>query len=133
MLVDKTILDSKTGCWIWQGAIGNRGYGQLKVKGRSWRAHRYFYETSRGKIKNGMVLDHVCRNIVCVNPDHLEMVTVAENTRRGRSAKLNYSKVANIKKLYTSGLSQTKISKLFNINQGQVSRIVLGKAWSLTM
>lgn len=46
-------------------------------------AHRYVYESIRGPIPEGLVLDHLCRNTSCVNPDHLEPVTYGENFRRG--------------------------------------------------
>lgn len=66
-------------CLIWTGRIGNRGYGLYG--GRV--AHRQVYEIERGPIPAGLVLDHLCRQKACVNPDHLEPVTQAENLRRG--------------------------------------------------
>jgi hypothetical protein len=70
-------------CWEWTGAR-NRGYGygKLRVADRFVLAHRYAYELLVGPIPEGLDLDHLCRNIICVNPGHLEPVTVAENNRR---------------------------------------------------
>ena len=48
-------------------------------------AHRVAYEIIKGKIPDGLDLDHLCRNKVCVNPDHLEAVTRRENLMRGNT------------------------------------------------
>jgi hypothetical protein len=70
-------------CWIWLGTISSTGYGQISIGGtRSKLAHRVSYTLHRGAIQDGLTLDHLCRNTLCVNPDHLEPVTLAENVRR---------------------------------------------------
>jgi len=74
-------------CWHWIGATGDTGYGRFNtgVSGghRAVYSHRYAWERLRGPIPVGLVLDHLCGNRLCVNPDHLEPVTMYENTRRG--------------------------------------------------
>lgn len=70
-------------CWPWVGALRPDGYGFLLVNGRLERAHRLVYELVKGKIPDGLILDHLCRNPRCVNPAHLEAVTRRENTLRG--------------------------------------------------
>lgn len=77
---------SKTGeCWIY----GNgKRYGSIIIDGKNKRAHRVYYELTVGPIPEGLQLDHLCRNIACVRPDHLEPVTNQENTRRGLSGVL---------------------------------------------
>lgn len=75
-------------CWLWTGgSSGNRThkYGDLSVGGKTFRAHRLSYVLARGEIPEGKVIDHLCCNPLCVNPDHLEAVSQGENTRRGRS------------------------------------------------
>jgi len=67
------------GCWNWCGAIGTGGYGQLKWEGKRWQAHRVVWALSGRTLLDGLVLDHLCRNRRCCNPDHLRQVTDAEN------------------------------------------------------
>ena len=80
-------------CWIWTAYIKPDGYGTFGYKYTMYRAHRFAYEWLVGKIPEGMVTDHYRMNPgprnapcsrACVNPEHLEIVSVKENTHRGR-------------------------------------------------
>lgn len=77
-------VDKTETCWNWT-ASKNRIYGQFKVGGRKGvniPAHRYSYEMLVGQIPDGLVVDHLCCNKKCVNPDHLEAVTQRINVHR---------------------------------------------------
>ena len=77
--VDK---DGPGGCWLWTASIKPQGYGEMRVDGVNCYAHRISYEHHKGPIPEGYQIDHLCRVRHCVNPDHLEAVTQAENIRR---------------------------------------------------
>lgn len=81
-------VDSGTGCWEWTGPVFQvNGYGQFSVTYRGTAmAHRAFWISEFGPIPEGLVVDHLCRNRKCVNVDHMDLVTVSENTRRGLSS-----------------------------------------------
>lgn len=72
-------------CWPWRGSVDRKGYGRLRVDGRTALAHRIGYELCVGPIPEGLTLDHLCRNRGCVNPAHLEPVTHRENCLRAVS------------------------------------------------
>lgn len=74
-------VDKSGDCWIWTAGATSAGYGLFKHQ----YAHRISYRLHRGEIPEGLELDHLCRVTRCVNPDHLEAVTHAENVRRGMS------------------------------------------------
>src|SRR5215469_6072754 len=71
-------------CWLWRGYEGAGGYGRFAIEPRdNIQAHRFSYQLFVGLIPKGLVIDHLCRVHLCVNPDHLEAVTSCENSRRG--------------------------------------------------
>lgn len=73
-------------CWEWKASLDTDGYGMFRHRkpfDRMYGAHRYAYENLIGPIPDGLQLDHLYRNHKCVNPRHLEPVTLLENIRRG--------------------------------------------------
>lgn len=82
--------------WMWTGAYaGKEGlrYGTIQIGSRAdgtrkkVKVYKLLYERLVGPIPDGLLLDHLCKITLCVNPEHMEPVTPAENVRRGDQAK----------------------------------------------
>lgn len=119
-----------TPCWTWQlrKTLPNKrssgGYGQLRHKGREYLAHRFYYERAKGEIPDGLTLDHLCRNRDCVNPDHLEPVTLLVNVRRSRSMKLTDDQARMIEQLVRGGgETDGAIAERFGVSRQTVALI----------
>lgn len=120
------IIDSDTGCWEWQLAKTTAGYAETWNGTRPVYAHRTLYEDQYGPIPPGMQLDHLCRNRGCVNPDHMEPVTNAENSRRGDRTKLTWEQVHEIRSSETSG---KELAAKFGVAPCTISHVRTGRSW----
>ena len=76
-------------CWNWTGAEDGRGYGQIRVDGKSLKSHRLSYEFFNGHIPEGLVIDHKCHNPACVRPDHLRAATQKQNMEHRQGPQKN--------------------------------------------
>ena len=97
--------EPNSGCWLWTASEDGRGYGQFAPFG--WRglhkqgsikAYKFAYLFYRGSVPDGKELDHVCRNRLCVNPDHLEPVSHRENVLRGDSPSARQARQTHCKR-----------------------------------
>ena len=79
------IIDASSECWVWQKGQNGAGYGVAWNRSTKTKplAHRAYYEAHKGPIPASLVIDHLCRNRLCVNPDHLEAVENIVNVLRG--------------------------------------------------
>lgn len=84
---NKVEADPITKCWNWTKALNKDGYGifRIDIKEGTILSHRFAYETNKGVKPFETTLDHLCRNRKCVNPEHLEAVSLRENQVRGNS------------------------------------------------
>jgi hypothetical protein len=115
-------------CWIWQRTKLRGRYGKATAPpGRSQLAHRVYYEDAHGPIPDGLTLDHLCRVPACVNPDHLEPVTQAENNRRGENTRLTEDSAREIR---ASTEPQARLAARFGVSVSAVSLVQRGKTWA---
>lgn len=84
----KHVRVEKNGCWNWQAFKDRDGYGEFRFSTEKHKkAHRYSYEIHKDEIPAGLVIDHLCKNPSCTNPEHLEAVTNQVNSERAGSFK----------------------------------------------
>lgn len=100
--VDK---NGPNGCWIWKGKLNKAGYGQFKCMDFTTRfTHRIAYALYHGELPPWsnkpprVEIDHLCRVVACLNPDHLEAVTHTENLRRGKTVNARFAKQTHCKR-----------------------------------
>lgn len=119
-----------TPCWIWQLSRTTDGYGHMSDgTGRQRPAHRVMWERQHGAIPAGLQLDHLCRVRACVNPDHLEPVTNATNTRRSNTAKLTSADVAEIRQAVEQGTTYTMLATRYGVCIATIGHIATGRNW----
>ncbi len=86
---------SKLECWVWQGASDEFGYGLVKWRNRKYRVHRLSYILKKGPIPTGYEIHHKCRNTLCGNPDHLQLVTRVSHPGLGSNQNTNKTHCKN--------------------------------------
>ncbi len=117
--------EPNSGCWIYEGS-GSFGYGFFWLNGKNERAHRVSYRHFKGDIPEGLCLDHLCRVRCCVNPDHLEAVTIKENVVRGIMGSGETSPIAKFWRDKThcpQGHEYTERSTYYNLRGSRECRL----------
>jgi len=131
----------QNGCIEWTGAKRRGGYGELRLHGKLFGAHRFAWELANGPIPNALHVCHRCDNPLCVNPAHLFVGSDADNKadmrRKGRQpfgerngmCKLSTDVVDEIRRAYEDGnVSQSALGRKYGIAQSHVGRLVRGES-----
>lgn len=78
-------------CFIWTGPDSGTGrgggYGRMSLNSQTVATHLVVYTHFYGYIPSKKQIDHKCRNRLCCNPAHLEMVSQKENCKSRDAAK----------------------------------------------
>ncbi len=130
---DLHIPEPNSGCWLWLGLPGGRGYGRVRVAGRQERAHRVSHEIHVGPVARHLFVCHRCDNRMCVNPAHLFVGTpqdnIADMMAKGRHAYGPQCKPNPKQGQDQSGVSQRGLARELGINASTISSICRGKSW----
>lgn len=121
----------KTPCWIWTALLSRDGYGLAKRGGHRIVAHRLIWEESGREIPgDGYELDHLCKQRSCVNPDHLEVVTILVNRRRASYCRMDENMVREMRRLRIGDdLTYAELAKRFHLSVAGVASIIQGRVW----
>lgn len=143
-IMERVTPEPTTGCWLWLGAVGRGGYGNLVFDGVAIAAHRAAFWAFNGDVPAGMSVLHHCDTRSCVNPAHLWVGSQAENMadmlKKGRNRPRPVTGSRNVQSKLTEAdiapicalapvLPQRRIASIFGVTQLVVSRIVRGLTW----
>jgi hypothetical protein len=85
--IERKSVRNNDGCLIWTGHIDTSGYPNVKWKNNNYLVHRAYYKIMVADIKRHDTLDHLCRNKLCIETQHLEPVSRSENIKRMQISK----------------------------------------------
>ena len=132
-------IDFSGDCWLWTAGLNRKGYGSFYYDGKMWATHRLAYFLANGELPPApLVIRHKCRSKNCVNPDHLEEGTIADNNRDKKrdgtqctgekhySAKLTWEQVRQIR-----GRTETTrvLAKEYGVSHTTIEYLLIKKTW----
>ena len=128
----------ESGCIRFTGHLDGEGYGRIMVARVKYMAHRLSYYLSNGTIPDGYVVRHKCDNPSCINPEHLEVGTQADNiadkVSRGRQARGSGAGRAilteeSVREIRSSPLKVSELSTLYGVSVVSIRNILRRKTW----
>jgi hypothetical protein len=139
-------INTKTDCWLWNGATTNFGHGRIKINNKFFSVHRLSYIIHIGKIPKELFVCHHCDNPSCINPQHLFIGTRSDNMKdaynKGR-LKIPHNKGENVpghiltekdvKKIikikHTQKITDSELGKKFRVARQTINGIINNEKW----
>jgi hypothetical protein len=129
-------VDKTDGCWLWRGYLDRGGYGQIRVNGVFYKAHRYAWQLAHNRpVPIGMLVCHACDNRRCVRWDHLFIGTCLDNmqdaSRKGRMGVPQKLTAEDVRFIRSSKgvIRQSELAERFGVSDGMVGHIQAGRKW----
>ena len=133
---DSIVPVTETGCWLWEGAANNKGYGQF---GRHY-VHRLMFEKYVRPLTPGEVVMHICDTPCCCNPNHLRAGTPADNTAdmlakkrdalRGDRSRRRKLSATQVRRIRSDKRSNQEVAAAYGISYSHACAIRRGEFWS---
>lgn len=129
--------EPNTGCWLWTASVKPSGHPQIRVGKKTRYAHRLMWILYNRRIPKRKEIRHRCDQPSCINPQHLELGSHADNMRdmalRNRNVgtrSLSAIKVAEIKVALSKGVLHRIIAKKYKVHRSTITLINRGMTWS---
>lgn len=138
-VLERSIPEPNTGCWLFAKSLKNNGYGQLWWNGKRRDAHRWAWTMARGEIPAGLHVLHSCDVRSCVNPDHLFLGTNRDNIRdmvakgrNSRGAAHTNAKLTDeiVREIRSSSESSYILARRFGVSRAAIIKVRRRKTWA---
>ena len=142
--LSQKITVNENGCWLWLSQPGAGRYAKMRIGSRSDNTrrvvavHRFMYEQHYGvQIPKGMCVCHKCDTPRCVNPQHLFLGTIKDNTqdmmakgRWGGPTKLTWEQAREIRKIAAENhITHKDLGVKYGVSPAAISAILHGRSW----